>query len=250
MDLISIIIPYYKKKKYIDRSISSIINQTYSNLEIILVYDDDNKSELDYLINTYNSNKKISIINNKRNVGAGLSRNLGISRARGKYIGFLDADDIWNKKKIEKQIKFMKDNKFKVSHTSYKIIDENNKIIGKRKARTFYNYKDILKSCDIGLSTIVLERNILKKNIKFSNQKTKEDFILWLKILEKKIHIGGLNQTLASWRSSKNSLSSSTYQKLKDGFKVYNKHMGYNTLKSIYLLICLSINFLKKKYYD
>lgn len=66
MDLISIIIPYYKKKKYINRSISSVINQTYTNFEIILVYDDDDKSELSYLINSYNSNKKISFINNKK----------------------------------------------------------------------------------------------------------------------------------------------------------------------------------------
>ena len=250
MDLISVIIPYYKKKKYIDRSISSVINQTYTNFEIILVYDDDDKSELSYLINSYNSNKKISFIKNKKNIGAGLSRNLGISKAKGKYIGFLDADDVWEKNKIEKQIKFMKDKKFKVSHTSYKIIGENNEFIGRRKARTFYSYKEILKSCDIGLSTIIMERNIIKNNIKFSNQKTKEDFILWLKILKKKIPIGGLDQILSSWRSNKNSLSSSTYQKLIDGFRVYNKHMGYNKLMSIYLLICLSLNFLKKKYYD
>ena len=248
MDLISIIIPYYKKKKYINRSISSIINQNYINYEIIIVYDDDNKLELDYLINRYNSNKKILIVNNKNNLGAGLSRNIGISIARGKYIGFLDADDFWHKNKIKKQLEFMKKNKFKISHTSYNIVNRENKLISKRRAKTFYDYKEILKSCDIGLSTVVMEKNLITKKLKFSNEKTKEDFILWLKILKKKNYFGGIDQILCSWRITNDSLSSSTFQKLVDGFKVYYKHMGFGILKSFYLLICLSINFLKKKY--
>lgn len=248
MDLISIIIPYYKKKKYINRSISSIISQNYINYEIIIVYDDDDKFELDYLMKRYRSNKKIVIVNNKNNLGAGLSRNIGISIARGKYIGFLDADDFWHKNKIKKQLKFMKKNKFKISHTSYNIVNRENKLISKRKAKTFYNYKEILKSCDIGLSTVIMEKNLISKKLKFPNEKTKEDFILWLKILKKKNHFGGLNQTLGSWRITNNSLSSSILQKLVDGFKVYYKHMGYGIFKSSYLLICLSANFLKKKY--
>ncbi len=106
--------------------------------------------------------------------------------------------------------------------------------------------EDLLKSCDIGLSTVLLQKKIFINNCNFPNLKTKEDFVLWLKILKKEIKIGSINQNLTSWRKLNNSLSSSLFQKLLDGFYVYNKFMQFNFIKSIYYLLCLSINFLKK----
>ena len=93
MKLASIIIPYYKKKNYIKRTIKSALNQTYKNIEIILIYDDLDKKELFFLKKNYSKNKKIRIIENKKNIGVGMSRNLGIEASKGKYIAFLDADD-------------------------------------------------------------------------------------------------------------------------------------------------------------
>ena len=107
MDLVSVIIPYFKKK-FIDYSIKSVLNQTYSNFEIIIIYDDEDKSDLKNLIDNYNFNKKIKFIINERNIGAGLSRNKGLKVAEGKYIGFIDADDLWEVDKLETQINFMK----------------------------------------------------------------------------------------------------------------------------------------------
>ena len=108
MDLISVIIPYYKKKQFIDASIKSVINQTYSNLEIILIYDDNDKSDLKYLTQKYDLNEKIKFSVNDKNIGAGLSRNKGMKLAKGNYICFIDADDIWEKNKLETQLLFMK----------------------------------------------------------------------------------------------------------------------------------------------
>ena len=108
MDLVSVIIPYFKKKNFIDQSISSVLNQSYSNIEIIIVYDDEEKSDLEYLRKIYNSNKKIKIIVNEKNIGAGFSRNKGIREAKGKYVCFIDSDDIWKKEKIENQLNYMK----------------------------------------------------------------------------------------------------------------------------------------------
>lgn len=246
MDLVSAIIPYYKKKKYINETIKSILNQTYTNIEIVIVYDDIIKNDLNYLNENYSKNENIKIIVNDKNLGAGQSRNIGIANSKGKYVAFIDADDLWDKEKISKQIEYMKKNNFQVSHTSYKIINENGQTLGLRKSRNFNNYRDILTSCDIGLSSVLIKKNLITDEIKFANLKTKEDFVLWLKLLKSGLEIGSLEEILMTWRKTKGSLSSSITQKLKDGYKVYNYHMNYNFIKSIYLLINLSINYLKK----
>jgi len=194
----------------------------------------------------FKSEKKIKIIKNSQNIGSGLSRNKGMDYAKGEFIAFIDADDIWKKTKLEAQIDFMKNNKLKFSHTSYEIIDKNDRVVGKRFSRNFKKVNDLIKSCDIGLSTVILKKEIIDDQTKFPNLKTKEDFVLWLKILQKKILISSLNETLSSWRKLDNSLSSSTTQKLKDAFKVYNHYMKFNFIKSFYYVICLSFNFLKK----
>lgn len=246
MDLVSAIIPYYKKKKYINETIKSILNQTYTNIEIVIVYDDITKNDLNYLNENYSNNKNIKIVVNDRNLGAGQSRNIGIANSKGKYVAFIDADDLWDKEKIFKQIEYMKQNNFQISHTSYKIINENGQTLGLRKSKNFNNYKDILTSCDIGLSSVLIQKNLITDEIKFANLKTKEDFVLWLKLLKSGFEIGSLEEILMTWRKTEGSLSSSIIQKLKDGYKVYNYHMNYNFIKSIYLLINLSINYLKK----
>ncbi len=246
MDLVSVIIPFYKKKKYISETVSSVLEQTYENIEIIIVYDDLEKNDLNFLRKNFSNNSKIKIIINDRNLGAGLSRNKGIAVAKGRYVGFIDADDLWSREKISKQITFMKKNNFKMSHTSYKIINEEGEILNIRKSRYFNNYKNILTSCDIGLSSVLLKKELITDDIKFASLKTKEDFVLWLKILKSGFEIGALEEPLMSWRKTKGSLSSSIFQKLKDGFKVYNHYMNYNLIKSLYLLISLSINYLKK----
>ncbi len=113
-------------------------------------------------------------------------------------------------------------------------------------ARNFHNENELLKSCDIGLSSVIIKREILRKECFFANLKTKEDFVLWLKILKKNIKIGGLQKNLMLWRKLDNSLSSSVLQKLKDGYYVYNKFMGFNLFKSLYFLFLLSLNSLFK----
>jgi len=247
MDLVSVIVPYFKKKNFIKEAILSVINQTYQNLEIFIIYDDECLDDLDFIKEIKNLDKRINLIINTKKLGVGLSRNLAIKSAKGTYIAFLDSDDIWKKNKIEKQLKFMKEKNFKISHTSYEIIDHENNVIDKRIARPFNNLNDLLKSCDIGLSTVLLQKRILSEKCLFPNLKTKEDFVLWLKILKNDIIIGSIDDNLTSWRKLNNSLSSSTLQKLFDGFNVYRSYMRFSIIKSVYYLFCLGINYLKKK---
>ena len=246
MELISVIIPYYKKKEYIATSINSVLKQSYKNFELIIIYDDSNHEDLIILNNLKKKDKRIKIFINKKNIGAGLSRNKGIKLSKGKLIAFLDSDDLWSRNKLKKQIFFMKKKKIKISHTSYYIINYNNKIIGQRKAKDL-SHKQLLKSCDIGLSTIILDKKLIKNNTKFASIKTKEDYVLWLQITQNEKKIYALSDNLTKWRKLDNSLSSSKFQKIKDGYLVYRKYMKFNQVKSIFYLGLLSVNFLLKQ---
>jgi teichuronic acid biosynthesis glycosyltransferase TuaG len=246
---VSIIIAYYKKKLFFEETINSILNQTYYNFEVIVIYDDDDKSELTFIKKILSKLPNYKIIINKKNIGAGLSRNKGIRFAKGKYIAFCDADDLWYKKKLEKQINFMKQKKISFSHTSYKIINYHGKVLGYFKIAKKLNYQNLLKSCDIATSSVMISRDLIKKDLFFSNFTTKEDYSLWLKIVKKENQLLGINDNLLFWRSSKNSLSDSFFQKIFDAFKVYKFNEKYNTVISIYFVIRLSLFALIKKIY-
>tara|TARA_Y100000590_G_scaffold318955_1_gene360949 strand:+ start:312 stop:1058 length:747 start_codon:yes stop_codon:yes gene_type:complete len=248
MDLVSVVIPYHKKKKFIKQVILSVLNQSYQDLEIFIIYDDESKTDLDFIKNIKNLDKRIKVIVNKENLGVGKSRNKAIENANGKFIAFLDADDIWHPLKISKQIEFMIKNNFSITHTSYNIINEENKKVGIRPAKNL-KFSDLLKSCDIGLSTVILEKKLLH-NLCFSNLKTKEDYVLWLQLTKKGYEFKAFDEFLTDWRLTKNSLSSSAIQKLQDGFRVYNKFMKFNFFLSIYYLVHLSLNYLIKRIND
>ena len=176
-----------------------------------------------------------------------MSRNIGIGCSKGEYLAFIDADDLWKKNKIEYQLKYMLKKNIFYSHTSYEIIRENNKKTNKIIiAKKTLSYKDLIKSCDIGLSTVMIKKSIMIKNYKFAKLKTKEDYVLWLKILKDKKYFDGINKNLTYWRKTNNSLSSSNFQKIIDGYRVYKNYLNFTFFKSVICLLILSFNALKK----
>ena len=249
MDLVSVIMPYYKKKKYIELAVNSVIQQTYKNFELIIVHDDENKEDLNFLKNLIKKDKRIKLYINKKNLGAGESRNKGIKLSQGSLIAFLDADDLWTRNKLKKQIFFMKKNLVDISHTSYHIINSDNKIIGSRRAKDM-NHKLLLNSCDIGLSTVIIKKELITNKIKFANINTKEDYVLWLKITLNNKKIFALKNNLTKWRKLNDSLSASKIQKLYDGYLVYRKYMNFSLAKSFIRLLLLSFNYGLKELRD
>tara|TARA_B110000003_G_scaffold266089_1_gene292636 strand:+ start:1149 stop:1910 length:762 start_codon:yes stop_codon:yes gene_type:complete len=242
---ISIIIPYFKKKIFFEKTIKSINNQSYKNFEIILIYDDLNQNELLFVKKVLRKVKNKKILINEKNLGPGYSRNRGILTAKGDYVAFCDADDVWKKNKLLNQLNFMKKNKLSFSHTSYSIIDRYSKIIGEFRIKKKLDYQSLLKSCDIGLSTVMISKKILLKN-KFCSLKTKEDYELWLRLSKEKL-LRGLDKKFTSWRKTENSLSSSLIQKLLDSFRLYYYYEKYNIFISLFYVIRLtSFAFLKK----
>ena len=137
----------------------------------------------------------------------------------------------------------MNDLNIDACHTSYNIIDHNEKVIARRKAFSEMKFDDLLSSCDIGLSTVMIRKKLFEDTeILFSNIKTKEDYILWLRLSERGTIFFGLDENLTNWRKLNNSLSSSIFQKISDGYKVYRKYLNYSPLKSLIRLFILSIN--------
>ena len=244
---VTVILPYYKKKRFFKRTFNSILNQNYKPLEVIIVYDDKDKTELKYIHKVIKKTKNFKIIVNKKNIGAGLSRNKAIMQASGKYVAFLDADDLWKKNKLKKQIFIMEKKSISFSFTSYEVIDENNLKINKVIKAKNLNYEKLLRSCDIGLSTVIAQKKLMTK-FKFPNLLTKEDFVVWLSIAKKNIEMKGINQNLCLWRKSPNSLSSSQFQKIFDAFRVYYSFEKKNIFISIFLTLRLSFNFFIKYY--
>ena len=243
---ISVIIPCYNNFIFFEKCLRSVINQTYKNIEIIIIFDAGNKKDLRNLKSILKKKpKKIKLIINSKNIGAGLSRNKAAKFAKGRYIAFLDSDDYWERNKLKHQLAFMKKEKIIISHTSYYIINENNIKIGSQIAKYKQTYYDLLNSCDIGLSSLMIEKNLFLKN-KFTSNKTKEDYASWLKIA-KKMDIYGLNKHLLLWRKTRNSLSSNTIQKVIDAFDIYYRKERFNFLNSTYRVIVLSLNYFIKR---
>ena len=244
-DFVTVIIPYYKKINFINECVDSVLNQTFQNFEIIMVYDDKDKSELELLEKFKNKDKRIKIIVNQENLGVGESRNKALKIANGKFIAFLDADDIWHPLKLSTQIEFMINNNFSITHTSYNIINEKNKKVGTRFAKNL-KFSDLIRSCDIGLSTVIIEKKLLD-NLYFPNLKTKEDYVLWLKLAKSQIIFYGIKKKLTDWTNISNSLSKPVFQKIMDSLRVYYHYEKFSILNSIIRTFILSVNYLRKK---
>jgi teichuronic acid biosynthesis glycosyltransferase TuaG len=246
MKKVSVIMPYYKKLCFFEEAYNSALNQNYSNIEIIIIYDDDDLTELSFIKKIINNRKNTILIINKKNYGAGFSRNIGINRSQGFYISFLDCDDVWKKNKLRNQVSIMNKLKLDFSFTGYTVINENNNFLYNVPAKNFLTHADLLKSCDIGLSTVMIKRQILKR-FKFSRMITKEDYLLWLQISKNNKIIYGIKKSLSLWRKCNNSLSSNIVQKVRDAFNIYYKNEKQGFIKSIISIIILSFYAYKKK---
>ena len=159
---VSIIMPYFKSESYLKETIRSIINQTYKYWELIII-DDENTKNSQKILAKYKKNKKIRIYHNKKRVGAGMSRNIGIKKSKTKLIAFLDSDDLWKKDKLFIQIKQMRKRNLDLSYTAYECINEKGKKLYKVRAEKKLDYKKLISACNIACSSVLLKKKIFNK---------------------------------------------------------------------------------------
>lgn len=233
-DLISIIIPVYNAEKFIDETISSVLDQTYSNWELLLV-NDCSTDNTEKLIKKYLKDNRIKLINNKVNSRAAISRNNGIKNAKGEFICFLDADDKWDKEKLEKQIKFIKEKKCAFSFTGYEFADENCIPNGKKVfVPEKLSYEQALKNTTIWTSTVMFDMERLSKEDIYMPNVKSEDTASWWSILKKVDYAYGLNEILSFYRRSEGTLSSNKFEAIKRIWNLYRNVEHLTILKSTY----------------
>jgi len=235
-NLVSIITPSYKSKQFIAQAIESVLNQTYTNWEMLIVDDvsPDNSNEI---VEQYtNKDHRIKLIRLENNSGPAVARNRAIAEAQGRYIAFLDADDVWTPKKLEKQISFMIEKECTLSYTSYATMDEDGESLDRIiQAKKSLDYKELLKSNRIGCLSTIYDTTIIGK-VYMPLIKKRQDYGLWLKILKKTDIAYGLNEVLGNYRIMKNSVSSNKIDLLKYNYALFREHEKFSILKSLYYL--------------
>lgn len=246
-ELVSIIVPVYNAEKFLNDTIKSVLDQTYSNFELLLVNDCSTDNSVK-IIKKYND-KRIKLINNKENSGAAVSRNNGIKESKGRFICFLDADDLWEKEKLEKQIKFMEEKACSFSFTGYEFADENGMPNGKKVfVPDKINYRKALKNTTIWTSTVMFDmKKLQKEDIYMPNVRRGQDTATWWKVLKKIDYAYGLNEILSFYRRTNQSLSSNKLTALKRTWNLYRNVEHLNIFYSAYCFIFYCINAIRRR---
>ncbi len=246
-DLVSIITPVYNAERFVAETIKSVQAQTYTNWEMILV-DDVSSDNSEKIIKEFQEkDNRIKYIKLKENSGAAVARNTAIENARGRYIAFLDSDDLWKSNKLETQINFMKENKYGFTFASYELMSEDgnnlNKVV---KVPQKINYDGLLKNTIIGCLTVVIDRNLVG-DFKMPLLRKGQDTATWLKILKNYKYAYGINENLANYRLVKGSISSNKIGALKRTWNTYRNVEKLSLIKAWYVFSCYVINALKKR---
>ena len=232
-DIVSIIMPSYNTGRFISETIESVLAQSYSNWELIIV-DDCSTDNTDEVVEKYLCDERIRYIKNEKNSGAAVSRNRALREARGKWIAFLDSDDLWSPEKLEKQIGFMEENGYHFSYTNYEEIDEASKpngtsVTGPKRItkRKMYDY------CWPGCLTVMYDAEAVGL-IQIADIKKNNDYAMWLKVCRKEICYL-FDETLAKYRKRSGSISNHGYLKLiKWHYRLFRESEEQNGLIALF----------------
>lgn len=235
-ELVSVIMPSYNTANFISETIESVLAQTYTNWELIIV-DDCSSDNTDEVVERFLSDGRVRYLKNEKNSGAAVSRNKALREAHGKWIAFLDSDDLWLPDKLEKQIAFMENNNYRFSYTNYIMIDENSNPTGqhltgpkKITKHGMYNY------CWVGCLTVMYDAEYVGL-IQIEDIKKNNDYAMWLKVC-RKTNCYLLDETLGKYRKRSGSISNHGYTKLiKWHYKLYREAEKRSAFTSFVLTV-------------
>jgi teichuronic acid biosynthesis glycosyltransferase TuaG len=218
----TIITPIYNAEKFLVDTLDSILNQSYQNWEAILINDNSTDGSFDIAKRYESLDSRFIVINKSQSGGAAKARNTGIAEANGRFIAFLDSDDIWHPNKLEKQISFMKKNNVDLSFTGYHFISEEGVLGDFVSVPSELSYKTLLRGNIIACLTAVYDTKKLGK-VYMPDIRKRQDFALWLKITKSGVNATGINESLAHYRIRTDSLSSTKFNTMMHTWRVYRK---------------------------
>lgn len=248
---VSIITASYNCATFLPKTVESVLSQTYSDWEMIIV--DDCSSDRSAEIAKFFAQKdsRIRLIQLNENSGSAVARNKAIEVARGRYIAFLDSDDLWLPQKLEKQIAFMQNNGHAITYAGYERIDERGESLGQTvKPPLKITYNDMLKKSHIGCLTAVYDTKKLGK-VMMPLIRKRQDYGLWLKILKRVDFAYCCNDVLAQYRVRKGSISSNKFDLPKFHWHLYREEENLSFIKSLYYVMYYIMNsFMDKLTYS
>jgi teichuronic acid biosynthesis glycosyltransferase TuaG len=245
---VSIVTPSYNSGKYIEKTIQSVISQTYEDWEMIIIDDSSSDNSVDLIKEFCKKEKRIKLLVLDENVGSGRVRNLCIEKAEGRFIAFLDSDDYWSPNKLEKQVNYMIENDYSFTYTQYyEIEDATNQLKNLVKSPIKVNYKKILQNDYIGCLTAMYDTEKLGKRYMPEIRK-RQDWVLWIRILKDIDWAYGIQEPLAYYRTGIKSLSNNKFKLLKHNYNVYKKELKFNHFTSAFYFVNFLIHYFTFKF--
>ncbi|HDZ9226344.1 TPA: glycosyltransferase [Vibrio cholerae] len=243
--LISIVMPCYNAEKSINQSIQSVLNQTYLNWELIIV-DDCSIDQTPNIVSNIIDSRVHFYRLNANSGGPSRPRNFALELCRGKYVSFLDADDIWESDKLELQVSML-ENDYDIVCSNYTLFLDNNidEVFSCRKFPREFHFRDMLKWNCIGNLTGIYNRE--KLGVVFQKDYGHEDYIMWLELVKRVGKVYCVQKPLARYRVTKNSISSDKVKAAKWQWQIYRRELGFSIITSCYYFGYYIINAIKRR---
>ena len=248
---VTIITPVYNSEGFIESTISCVLEQTYSNWEMILVDDCSNDGSESVIKKLTKNDQRFKYFKLEQNSGAAVARNAAIKESTGRFVAFLDSDDLWRKDKLEKQVSFMLENKIGFSCTDYEVIDENgltkNKIVSMPK---IINYNLFLRNTIIQTVGVMVDTELTGRDlIEMPLIRRRQDAATWCKLLKAGFVCHGLNENLCYYRRVSNSLSANKFKAVKGTWFLYRGIEKLSIPKACFCFVGYAVNACKKRIY-
>lgn len=243
--LVSIITPAYNCSKTILETFDSIKKQSYSRWEWVVVEDHSSDNTFEILTKLANEDKRIVLLQTSKNSGTAIARNIGIDNANGRFIAFLDADDMWKPNKLEKQIGYMTSQNVPFTYSNYDVLFPDGRVVPFNPRKKYADYRSLLKRNDIGCLTVVYDSSKIEKAYMPLDAQKREDYAAWLDVTKKGIVAVKIDENLAIYRLGNATLTSNKKKMVKYHYRVYRNHEKFGVIKSLYYLAIFTV---KKKF--